>query len=215
MSTLSFKIAYPIVIAGFFVIVSVIALNYNSLNASFYIILSFLTVYLFLFGFATGQNFAAPVKRLLKKADDLSRGDLKSRFYSESKDEIGQLSSVFNRIADRLEESNTENEKIEKSVGIKVEAETQSLKDIINALEQKVQNRTLEVQKMVRDLEKFKEYSGEKEADSIVLKNQILELKEKLEKHGDKKTKIKNEGEESGKTEKPEKIENEKTDEKS
>src|SRR3989344_4923550 len=194
MSTLSFKIAYPIVIAGFFVIVSVIALNYNSLNASFYIILSFLTVYLFLFGFATGQNFAAPVKRLLKKADDLSRGDLKSRFYSES---------------------NTENEKIEKSVGIKVEAETQSLNDIINALEQKVQNRTLEVQKMVRDLEKFKEYSGEKEADSIVLKNQILELKEKLEKHGDKKTKIKNEGEESGKTEKPEKIENEKTDEKS
>src|SRR3989344_9246005 len=215
MQALSFKIALPIIITGFFVMVAFIALNYENLNTSFYIIFFFLAAYVFLFGFAIGQNFTAPVRKLLQKADDLSKGDLKSRFYSESKDELGQLSGVFNRIADRLEESNTENEKIEKSVGIKVEAETQSLKDIINALEQKVQNRTLEVQKMVRDLEKFKEYSGEKEADSIVLKNQILELKEKLEKHGDKKTKIKNEGEESGKTEKPEKIENEKTDEKS
>ena len=98
MANLSFKIAYPIIIAGFFVMVSFIALNYKNLSASFYVTLSFLAIYLFLFGFATGQNFTRPVRKLLKKADDLSKGDLKSRSYIESNDEIGQLSNVFNKI---------------------------------------------------------------------------------------------------------------------
>ena len=123
--------------------VSFIALNYNNLNTSFYIVFAFLAVYVFLFGFAIGQNFTAPVKKLLKRANDLSDGDLKSRFYSESKDELGQLANTFNRIADQLEESNSENEKTKKSVGIKVEAETQSLREVINALEQKVQKQQM------------------------------------------------------------------------
>ncbi len=187
MPSLSFKIAFPIIITGFFVIVSFVALNYENLNTGFYIIFSFLILYVFFFGFAIGQNFTAPVRRLLKKADDLSKGDLKSRVYIESKDEIGQLSNVFNKIADRLEESNDENEKTKKSVGIKVEAETRSLKEVINALEQKVQNRTLEIQKMMGDLDKFKEYAKAKEAESEELKNQMLELRGRLEKHGVKK----------------------------
>ncbi len=199
MPTLSSKIALPIIIAGLFIMVSFVALNYENLNTAFYLIFSFITAYIFLFGFAIGQNFTAPVKKLLKKADDLSRGDLKSRFYAESKDEIGQLSNVFNKIADRLEESNSENELTKKSVGIKVEAETQSLREVIGALEQKVQNRSLELQRMVSDLEKFKEYSKTREAESEELKNQIMELKKRLEVHGVKKEKPK----------KPKKITNE------
>lgn len=190
MQTLSLKIAFPIIIAGFFIIVSYIGLNYENLTASFYIISSFLVAYVFLFGFAIGQNFTAPVRKLLQKADDLSRGDLTSRSYVESKDEIGQLSNAFNKIADQLEEVNSENEKTKKSVGIKVEAETQSLKEIINALEQKVQNRTLEVQRMVGDLEKFKEYSRATEGETTALKNQVVDLKEKLEKREGKRAPV-------------------------
>ncbi len=189
MSKLSFKIAYPIIIAGLFIIVSFIALNYNNLNSTFYLIFSFLVIYIFLFGFATGQNFVSPVKKLLQKADELSRGDLKSRFYLENKDEFGQLANIFNRIADQLEESSNENEKIKKSVGIKVEAETQSLKETINALEKKIQNRTFEIQKMMGESEKFKEYSRAREAELLELKNQILALGEKLEKRDVKKKK--------------------------
>ena len=172
--------------------VSFVALNYENLNFTFYIIFAFLAVYIFLFGFAIGQNFTAPVRRLLKKANDLSKGDLKSRFYAESKDEIGQLSNVFNRIADKLEESNSENELTKRSVGIKVEAETQSLREVINALEKKVQNRTLEIQKIVGDLEKFKEYSKDREVESAELKSEILGLKEKLDKRGSKKGRASN-----------------------
>ncbi|OGZ69348.1 MAG: hypothetical protein A3D44_02720 [Candidatus Staskawiczbacteria bacterium RIFCSPHIGHO2_02_FULL_42_22] len=190
MPTLSFKIAYPIIIAGFFIMVSFIALNYNNLNTSFYIVFAFLAVYVFLFGFAIGQNFTAPVKKLLKRANDLSDGDLKSRFYSESKDELGQLANTFNRIADQLEESNSENEKTKKSVGIKVEAETQSLREVINALEQKVQNRTLELQKIAGDFEKFKQSTMAHESELTELKNQVSELKEASRKRVPKKEEI-------------------------
>ncbi len=178
MPSLSLKIAFPIIIAGVFVIISIIALNYESLNASFYIILSFLTVYLFLFGFATGQNVTMPVRKLLKKADDLSKGDLKSRFYSESKDELGQLANVFNRIADQLQESNEENETTRRTVSVKVQAQTQGLQETINALEQKVKNRTLEVQRMMQDLEKYKEGYRVKEMQLQELKSQITGVKE-------------------------------------
>ena len=193
MPRLSFKIAFPIIVAGLFVTVSFIAINYNNLTFGFYIILVFLAIYLFLFGFAIGQNFTAPVKKLLKKANDLNKGDLKSRFYSESKDEIGELSNVFNKIADKLEESSYENEKTKRSVDIKVEAQTQGLKETINNLEQKVQNRTLEIQKMLGDLEKFKEYSKQREVEASELKEQVLELKDKLEKHGGKKNQVEQE----------------------
>ena len=169
--------------------VSFIALNYENLNTSFYIIFAFLAAYVFLFGFAIGQNFAVPVRKLLKKADDLSKGDLKSRFYSESKDEIGQLAVAFNKIANQLEESNTENENTKKSVGIKVEAETQGFKETIGALEQKVQNRTLELSKINTDLEKFKESSRAREAEAAELKNQMADMKKKLEEHSGKKAK--------------------------
>lgn len=187
--TFSFKIASSIIAAGFFILISIIAISFNNLNTSFYIIFILLAVYLFLFGLSMGQNLARPIGKLLKRADDLSRGDLKSRFYAASKDEVGQLASVFNRIADRLEESSRENEKTKKLVGIKVEVKTQLLKETISALEQKVQNRTLELQRLTGDLEKFKEYTKAKEAKLIELKNQIDSLTKKLGKHKSKKSK--------------------------
>jgi methyl-accepting chemotaxis protein len=179
MQTLSSKIAYPIIIAGFFVIVSYVALNFQNLTGSFYVISGFLAIYVFLFGFAIGQNFTKPVKKLLERANELSQGDLKSRFYLESKDELGQLARVFNRIADQLEESSAKNEKIEKSVGLKVEAETQSLREVIDALEKKVQNRTMEYEKMAKDLERFKQVAAEQKKTAPVQSNSKAPQSEK------------------------------------
>ncbi|KKP42890.1 MAG: Methyl-accepting chemotaxis sensory transducer, partial [Parcubacteria group bacterium GW2011_GWA2_33_14] len=154
MPKLSLKIAYPIIIAGLFVIVAFVAFNYGTLTRDFYIIFFLLIVYIFLFGFATGQNFSSPVRKLLKSADSLSKGDLKSRFYLESKDELGELARVFNKIADNLQESRSETEMMEKSVDIKVQARTQPLEETIDALEQKIRNRTFEIQKTSTELEK-------------------------------------------------------------
>ena len=156
MARLSLKIAYPIIIAGLFIIVSFIAVNYENFNGGFYFILVLLIIYIFLFGFAIGQNLSYPVKKLLKIADNLIRGDLKSRSYLENKDEIGELAMIFNRLADALEERRYENEKMERSVDMKVKAKTQALEETIDALEQKVKNRTFELQKMEHELERMR-----------------------------------------------------------
>ncbi len=156
MSSISLKIAYPIIIAGLFIMVAFIALNYQSLSTSLYVIFSLLIVYIFLFGFATGQNFANPLKKLLRSADNLSKGDLKSRFYLESKDELGELARVFNRIAEDLEESRGQTQTMEKSVDIKVQARTRALEETINALEQKIKNRTVELERMAQEMDRIK-----------------------------------------------------------
>ena len=178
----SSKIAYPIIIAGVFIIVAIMGFNYENLNINFYIIFSILLVYIFLFGFATGQNFARPVRRMVQKAGDLSKGDLKTRFYAEGKDELGELARILNKIAEDFEESKYKNENIEKSVDIKVKARTQELEEVIRALEQKVKNRTLELQRISTELGKVKNRAGIKTEESPAIKKQDEAEKEPLKK---------------------------------
>ena len=153
MQSISLRVAYPIIIAGFFIMVSFIAVNYEQLNLGFYIVLFLLTIYIFLFGFATGQTFATPLKKLLQRADELIKGDLKSRLYLKNNDELGELAKTFNRIAEMLEESRFENERMEKSIDIKVKAKTQAMQEVIAALEDKVKNRTVELERVANSLE--------------------------------------------------------------
>jgi len=182
MSSITSKVAVPIVLVGIFVTTIFISLNYESLNLSFYIILMLLSIFVFFFGFSTGQNLAGPVRKLLDRATDLSKGDFKSRVYlEESKDEISQLAKIFNTIADELEMSKSRNEETEKSVDIKVRAKTQALEDTITALEQKIKNRTLELQKIADDSKKMQERAKAKELEAEDLKKQIGNLRSSLE----------------------------------
>ena len=155
MSKITSKIATPIVLVGIFAIVVFMAMNFEQLEPSFYIILFLLTVFVFFFGFSTGQTLASPIRKLLNRAIDLSKGDLKTRVYLETKDELADLAKVFNQIAERLEDSQLNEEKAGKSVDIKVRAKTQALEETISALEQKIKNRTIELQRVTEKLEKL------------------------------------------------------------
>ncbi|MDO8486123.1 MAG: HAMP domain-containing protein [Candidatus Staskawiczbacteria bacterium] len=179
----SFKIAVPIIIAGIFIITIFIALNYKILDKNFFIVFGLTTIYIFLFGFATGQRFSMPIKKLLKRATDLSEGDLKTRVYLETKDEFGDLAKVFNKIADELEESRSRNETTEKSVDMKVKAKTQALEETINALEQKVKNRTLELQRITDESEAIQKDTEVKEKETEQLKEELNKLKDILDKY--------------------------------
>jgi len=79
MGGLSLKITMPVVLAGMFIMVVFLALNPTGLSMSFYIIFFLLFIFIFFYGFATGQKISMPVKKLLKRAIDLSKGDLKTR----------------------------------------------------------------------------------------------------------------------------------------
>ncbi len=179
----SFKIAVPIIITGIFVVAIFIALNYERLDRNFYIIFALTTIYIFLFGFAIGQKFAIPVKKLLQRATDLSEGNLTTRVYLETKDEFGDLAKVFNKIADELQESRSRTETTEKSVDMKVKARTQALEETIKALEQKVKNRTLELQRMVDESEIIQEKTKTKETETERLKKELQSLKQALNRY--------------------------------
>ncbi|MDP2741710.1 MAG: HAMP domain-containing protein [bacterium] len=179
-SNVTFKIALPIIIIGIFTIVVFIALGANKPDLGFYIVVLILSVFIFLFGFATGQDRALPVKKLLKRATDLSKGDLTTRVYLETKDEFGELAQIFNKIAEELEESHSKAEKTEKSVDIKVRAKTQDLEETINALDQKVRNRTIELERIVNESDKLKEDVKNKEKEALDFKAELGQLKEKL-----------------------------------
>jgi len=180
ISNISLKVAIPIIITGIFIIMVFIALNYERLDKSFYIVFALTAAYIFLFGFATGQEFAIPIRKLLKRATDLSEGDLTTRLYLEDKDEFGELAKVFNKIANNLEESHSKTETTEKLVDIKVKAKTQVLEETINALEQKVKNRTLELQKIISELEQVQEKTRAKEMEIEQFKKELSNMKEIL-----------------------------------
>ena len=178
MAKISYRITVPVILAGFFAIVAFIALDYQRLDTSFYLLLLFVAIYVFFFGFATGQRFASPVKKLLERATELSKGNLSSRVYLETKDEIAELAKVFNQLAEELQQSHNKEESTERSVDIKVKAKTQELEETINALEQKVQNRTIELQRLITDLDKFKKESKTKEAEAMLLREELQKLRE-------------------------------------
>lgn len=191
ISKITFKIALPIIIAGIFIMAIFIALNYERLDGNFYLVFGLLAIYIFLFGFATGQNIYTPIRKLLKRADELSKGNLKTRVYLETKDEFGELATIINRIADELEETYSAGERAEQSVDIKVKARTQSLEEVISALEQKVKNRTIELEKMIAESNKLKDETKNRESEVTELKMELGKLKEEVEKYQVKKPVVK------------------------
>jgi len=176
MNKLTKKITIPIVLASFFSIAVFVALNYSNLGVSFYVILLFLVIYIFSFGFSIGENFSSPVKKLLEKTTELSKGNLSSRVYLETKDELSELAEVINKIAEELEESHVDGEMIEKSADIKARARTQSLEETITALEQKVRNRTVEFEKIMGESVALQAEIKTKETEVAQLKKEIEAL---------------------------------------
>jgi HAMP domain-containing protein len=180
MAKLTSKIAVPIILVGIFAIVVFIAINYEQLGADFYITVLCLAVFVFSFGFAIGQSIASPVRKLLEEATELSKGNLSSRTYLESKDELSELAEVFNKIAEELKVSREQETNIEKSVGIKVKARTKDLEETIGALEQKVKNRTIELERLIEESNKLQIGAKTKETEIAQLKKELSNFKQKL-----------------------------------
>jgi len=183
MSKISSKITVPIVLVGLFSIVIFVSLNYEQLGLTFYVVLLFLSVYIFSFGFAVGQNFSSPIKKLLEKATELSKGNLSSRVYLHTKDELSELANIINKIAEELEESHIDSKIIEKTADVKAKARTQVLEESVNALEQKVRSRTTELERILGESRILQRHIKEKETEITRLKKEITKLNSKIKKN--------------------------------
>ena len=153
------SIALPIIIVGFFVIVVFASLNYENMTAEIYGIFVLVAVFVFLFGVAIGQRFSTPLKHLLDRAEQLSKGEFGPRVYLETKDEFEGLARAFNKIAEELQTSQETAQQAEAVSDVKVRAKTQELEEVICSLEQKVKNRANELQKMIKDSDENNSYS--------------------------------------------------------
>jgi len=183
MSKLTLKIALPIIIVGAFTTVVFFATNHESFEPLFYLVLLFLAIYVFFFGLAMGQKVTTPVNKILTGATELSEGNLSSRVYLETKDELADLATIFNKIADELEASRKEQENVEKSVGIKVQAKTKELEEVINALEQKVKNRTVELERLIDESNRLQEIIKSKGGETERIKKELDTFKQKVNKY--------------------------------
>jgi methyl-accepting chemotaxis protein len=185
MSKITSKITFPIILVGLFSLAVFMALNYNQLGPSFYVILLFLSIYIFSFGFAIGQSVSSPIKELLKKAREVSGGNLSSRVYLETKDELAELADILNKIAEELQENHIDEEIIEKTTEMKTKARTEALNETIMALEQKIRNRTNDLEKITGETKRLQDQVKEKEKEIEQFKKEINLLASK-----DKKPKI-------------------------
>lgn len=163
MSKLSSKISFPIILAGVFAVTIFIALNYQNTDPSFYIVLLLLVLFTFFFGFSIGRSLSSPIRELLEKAIALRNGNLTTRVYLETKDELADLAGVLNEIAEELQSSQNDKKKAEEVVDIKVRAKTKALEETISGLDQKVKNRTIELERLIKEVKRLQdELAGNK-----------------------------------------------------
>lgn len=178
MSKLGKKIAFSIITGGLFIIVSFSALEYQRLDFSMYNIIGFLIAFIFLFGVAMGQNFAAPVNEILQNADNVSKGNLKKiNLKSKTKDEIEDLALVFDKITEDFQNTKSEVETLKKSAEIKFKTKTLLSEQVIVALEEKIKNRTADLEKAISELEVLKQQIKIKDDQIAGLNNQVNKKK--------------------------------------
>ena len=184
------KISFSLIISGLFLIAIFIALSYKELNLELYLIFLLTLIFTFLFSLAIGQRFVFPVKKLIRRATELSKGSLKTRIYLETKDEFEELARIFNQIAEELERSHSMVEKAKDTVSIKVRARTKELEENMESLERKVKDRARELQRMIDEFEKFQKLGKKRELETIELKKALRraqgeakKLREKLKKY--------------------------------
>lgn len=177
--TILFKSAASTIILGLFVMTVFIAVNYENLNPDFYIILTSVTIFVFLFGFAVGQKIVSPVKKLIGKATSLADGILTTRVYFKTKDEFEQLAEILNRIAVEMEENQNTAQKAGDIAEVTVRAKTQELEETLTVLEEKIKIRTRDFQRMAEESESLRGLIKERETEITRLRKEIIELKEK------------------------------------
>jgi len=190
MAKLISKISIPIILVGIFAIVVFLAIDSKQMSFGFYMVLLFFAIYVFSFGFATGQNLVSPLRKIIDEATELSNGNLSSRVYLETKDELSDLAKIFNKIAEELEASRQQETNMEKSVGIKVKAKTQELEETINALDQKVKNRTIELERLIKESSLLQADVKNKAEETARLKKELSDFKQKISKYGKPKQQV-------------------------
>ena len=163
----------------------------------------FIVIILTLFSnIVISRNLTYPLRKLVKGTNEIAKGNLDFKIEIESRDELGELSTQFNKMTQQLKEAKvsleetktalkvkvkertkelertTESLKESKTIlEIKVKARTQELETLTKNLEEQVKKRTGELQEKIKELEKFQKFAVGREVKMVELKEELTRLK--------------------------------------
>ncbi len=172
------KITLKITLAGLFVTVAFIAFSWQDKNGSLWIFSLFLLFFSVSFAIASAQDITLPVKKFIKKAESLSRGDFAGRFYIQDRGELEYLGRVFDKIAHQVGKNKSDFVKMKGVFDQRAEFMSQSTQETIGALELKVKNRSAELSRVVLHFGMLNEELKEKDLKILDLKNKISKLEQ-------------------------------------
>jgi nitrate/nitrite-specific signal transduction histidine kinase len=149
------------------------------------LILFLLIVLIVFFSVLIARSITNPLSALSRGAEAVSRGNLDIKFNIKSKDELGFLAGVLNKMIRDLKKSHLIQEESKMVLEIKVKARTRELEELAQTLEDKVKERTKELQKKIDELERFRRLTVGRELKMIELKKEIKKLEDKKKKNID------------------------------
>lgn len=132
-----------------------------------------------IFAFIFAGIILNPINKLKDIAIKVAQGNLKERISIKSKDEFGYFATIFNQMLDSLEKSHEELKNSELGLEQKVKERTAELEGLKNNLEKIVEERTKELQTKLEELERFHDLTVGREMKMIELKKEIERLKAK------------------------------------
>ncbi|PIU15502.1 hypothetical protein COT20_01535 [bacterium (Candidatus Gribaldobacteria) CG08_land_8_20_14_0_20_39_15] len=128
---------------------------------------------LLLISYLLSSKIVIPLKELISATKKVAVGELESKIEIKTGDEIEDLGKSFNQMADDLKKSRTALEESNKVLEIRVAARTKELKEFAQGLEDKVKERTTELQGRVEELERFYRLAVGRELRMIELKKKL------------------------------------------
>lgn len=137
------------------------------------------------------RRITEPIISLRNAAKRLSQGGWEARAEIKTRDEIGELATTFNEMADllraytteleeKVEERTKELEEAKSSLEIKVKARTRELEELAESLDEKVKERTKELQVKMEELERFQRLAVGRELKMVALKKEIKKISRRV-----------------------------------
>lgn len=151
--------------------------NYQNVTIETFLIFVLVIVFIVFFSHLLSRKFLSPIKVLIDFTSKLKKGDLSNRVDINTGDEFQKLATAFNKMTDDLEKNYSDLNKTKKALENKVGERTKELEDLNRNLENKIRGKTSELQIRVDDLERFKKLAIGRELKMIELKEEIKKLK--------------------------------------
>lgn len=119
-----------------------------------------------------------PMNKLTIACEQIKKGNLDIQIDNNNQTEIGELISTFNSMVSELRKSRAAAEEAKDILEIKVRARTRQLKEIIDGQEETIKSRTKELAEQIKELERFRRLTIDRELKMIQLKQKIKDLGE-------------------------------------